>query len=197
MPRNLTRTLIVAMLLGLVGTIVYVLFSAAGGPDERVPFQRFATGSLEGLDFAYAGEVPGPTPFLDPEGKMISLADLKGKVILVNLWATWCGPCEREMPTLGALQTARGGDTFDVVAISVDQNSDGDFAKGQLGEWSGNILKFFHAPDYAVTYEIGARGFPTSILYDANGQEVARYAGELDWSSYEAVALIDAVIAED
>jgi len=197
MPQNLTRTLIIAMLLALGGTIVYVLSRASAGPAPNTPLERYATGPLEGLDFAYAGEIIEGADFIAPDGSVTSMPALRGKALLVNLWATWCGPCEREMPTLAALQTARGGDNFNVIAISVDSDEDREHARNELTRWSGGVLDLYHAPDYKITYDIGARGFPTSVLYNAKGEEIARYAGELDWSSFEAVALIDAVIAAD
>ncbi|MEO1405843.1 MAG: redoxin family protein, partial [Pseudomonadota bacterium] len=137
MARIPVRTLITAMLLGLVGAIVYVLSNAASGPGEQVAFERFANGELAGLDFTYAGTAPGGQDFLDPAGNPISMNDFKGKVVLVNLWATWCAPCEKEMPTLGALQAARGGDAFDVIAISVDDLEIRDSVQEKLAEWTG------------------------------------------------------------
>lgn len=196
MTRSLTRKLIVMMLLTLGGAIVYVLFSAAGGADERRPFERFATGPLAGLDFAYAGERPETSQFLTPNGENITLADLRGKVILVNFWATWCGPCEAEMPSLGALQSAFPKDQFEVVAVSVDNEEDKEFATGQLQQWTGGRLGFYYTPEFALTYDLGARGFPTTILYDTEGREVARYAGALDWASIEAVGFVRAVVGE-
>ncbi|MEO0881887.1 MAG: TlpA disulfide reductase family protein [Pseudomonadota bacterium] len=197
MARIPVRTLIIAMLLGLVGAIVYVLVSAASGPGERVPFERFAKGELAGLDFTYAGILPGRQTFLGPDENPVNMEDFKGKAVLVNLWATWCAPCEREMPTLGALQSARGGDLFDVVAISVDDIEIRDRVKDQLAEWTGGSLSLYQANDFDLaSVDFKARGFPTSILYNAAGEEVARYAGELDWASYEAIALIDAIIEQ-
>ncbi|MEO9970784.1 MAG: redoxin family protein [Hyphomonadaceae bacterium] len=197
MPRHMTRALITGMLLTLGGAIVYVLMSASAGPAPQTTYEKFAQGPLEGLDFAYAGEQIEGAEFIAPDGTLTSMPALRGKVLLVNLWATWCGPCEREMPTLAALQTARGGDKFDVIAISVDAEEDRDHARSELERWSGNQLQLYHAPDFKITYDIGARGFPTSILYNGNGIEIARYSGELDWASFEAVAFIDAVIAAD
>lgn len=194
MTGSMTRKLIVFMLLALGGAIVYVLSSAAGGPEESRPFERFATGPLTGLDFAYAGEVPETSKFLTPEGQEITLADLRGKVILVNFWATWCGPCEAEMPSLGALQSAFPKDRFEVVAVSVDNEEDKAHAREQLQRWTGGTLGLYHTPEFALTYDLGARGFPTSIIYDAEGAEIARYAGELDWASIEAVGFLKAVV---
>ncbi|MEM8634302.1 MAG: TlpA disulfide reductase family protein [Pseudomonadota bacterium] len=196
MARIRTRPFIIAMLLGLAGTIVYVLGSAAGGPDEQIPFLRFAQGDLSGLEFTYAGTAPGGQDFIGPDDQPMSMADLQGKVVLVNLWATWCAPCEKEMPTLGALQTARGGENFEVVAISVDDLEIRDSVKARLTEWTGSALGAYQANDFDLAYvDFKARGFPTSILYNRDGIEIARYSGELDWASYDAIALIDAVIA--
>lgn len=193
--RAVTRYGIPVMLLGLGLSLVYILMSAAGSSGKKAAFQDFARGSLEGLDFTFAGDVPAATAFLAPDRTPIDLQTLQGKPILVNLWATWCGPCEREMPGLGALQRARGGARFDIIAISVDDTKDGDFAREELARLSGGAIDFYHAPDYAITYTLGARGFPTSVLYDAEGREVARLAGEADWTTPEAVGLIDALIA--
>ena len=115
-----------------------------------------------------------------------------------NFWATWCGPCEREMPSLGALQTARGDETFKVIAISVDEPSDRDYAQQRLRELSGGVLEFYTltpGPDgWNIVYDTGAGGgFPTTILYDRSGAKVAKLEGDTDWASYEAIALIDLI----
>ena len=197
MTGSMTRKLIVFMLLALGAAIVYVLSAAAGGPGEARPFERFAEGPLGGLDFAYAGEVPKTSKFTTPEGNEITLADLRGKVVLVNFWATWCGPCEKEMPSLGALQSAFPKDQFEVIAVSVDNEEDKDHAREQLQRWTGGTLGLYHTPEFALTYDLGARGFPTSIIYNAKGAEIARYAGELDWASVEAVGFVRAIVGAD
>lgn len=197
MSRTATRLGIFVMLLALGVTIVYVLSRAAGGPGTDHPFEKFAKGPLEKLDFAYAGEVPESSVFQGPAGEDLTLADLKGQVVLVNFWATWCAPCEREMPSLGALQAALGGTNFKVIAVSVDNDEDIAFAKGQLSKWTGAALDFYHTPEFALTYDVGVRGFPTSIIYGANGAEIARLPGELDWSSVEAVGFIRAILEKN
>ncbi len=114
-------------LVGLIA-IVYVLISAGIGKQDENPLARYATGALEKLDFATTGDPAGTAPFYLADGSAHTLDEFKGKTILVNFWATWCAPCEKEMPSLGALQKARGGDDFQVVAISVDAAEDKDYA---------------------------------------------------------------------
>lgn len=198
MPRNLTRLAYLALFLVALGTIVYVLASAAGGNQDRAPFERYAKGSLANLTFDTAGDPAPIGEFEGPGGELTTLQAFEGAPILVNFWATWCGPCEREMPSLGALQAARGNPDFQILAISVDAEEDKSYARQRLGELGAANLPFHFAPpeNWDIVYGAGARGFPTTILYDANGNEIARLAGDADWSSIEAVALIDAIIAD-
>lgn len=192
---QISRYAIPAMLLGLVLAIVYVLFTAtdAGGPKN--PLSGYAKGDMIKLDFAFRGDTHTETAFFNPEGDEVSLEDYRGKVVLLNLWATWCGPCEKELPSLGALSGGRAGDDFMVLAISVDDIKDEDYARRRLNELTGGTIDFHHAPDFAVTYQVGARVFPTSILYDRQGREVARLVGDAKWDGLDAVQFIDKVVA--
>lgn len=171
---------------------------AAGSEDAGRPLQGYAVGTLEKLDFSLAGQ-PAPAGTFDlADGAQADLASLKGKTILVNYWATWCGPCEKEMPSLGALQAARGSDTFEVVAISIDSDEDVDYARQRLTELGAANITFRHAPlDRGdIVYGANVQGFPTTILYGPDGLEVARLSGEADWASAEAVQFIDAVLLQ-
>lgn len=178
-------------------TIVYVVGAAIGGAPAQTRLERFASADLADLDFASAGQPTPDADFYGADLAPLSLTDFAGRTILVNFWATWCGPCEREMPHLGALQKARGGEDFEVVAISVDAREDEDYARRRLDELSGHQIEFRFAPPdtYEVVYATGTRGFPTTILYGADGTEIARLEGEADWSSGHALAFIDAVLA--
>ena len=182
----------------LVGVIaiVYVLISAGIGKTDENPLAKYATGSLEKLDFTSSGEPAGTAPFYLADGSAHTLDEFKGKLILVNFWAPWCAPCEKEMPSLGALQKARGGDAFEVVAISVDAAEDKDYAEKRLGQLGAPNIPFrIVTPEqYELVYDSGVQGFPTSILYSPDGTEIARLAGEADWASFEAVGFIDALL---
>ena len=192
------RIAIPTMFAGIALALLYAVFSASSKGSNRDPVAKFAVGTLSKLDTSDRGDVAPAAPFVDGDGTDVTFQDFEGQVVLVNYWATWCGPCEREMPSLAALQTARGDDAFKVVAISVDSPEDLDYAEQRLGELSGGVLEFYRLADgpdgWQVVYDTGAGGgFPTTILYDKTGLKVAKVEGEADWASYEAIGLIDQI----
>lgn len=194
----MNRYVFSGLFLVALAAIVYVLISASSGKPPSNPLESYATGTLERLDFTSAGQSVPEGTFNDAAGAEVTLASFKGKTILVNYWATWCAPCEKEMPALGALQTARGGDAFEVVAISIDSDEDVDYAKRRLTELGAANIAFRHAPlDRGdIVYGANVQGFPTTILYGPDGTELARLSGEADWAASEAVQFIDAALRQ-
>ena len=192
---RIAKYAIPAMILGLVLAVSFALLSATSKGGSSDPVAKLATGTLSKLDVSDRGRAISGATFEGPDGESMTLADFGGKVTLVNFWATWCGPCEREMPSLAALEREKGSDNFQVIAISVDAAEDKDYARERLGELANGILDFYFAPpeNWDIVYESGAKGFPTTIIYDADGKEIARLAGEANWNSYEAAALIEAI----
>ena len=133
--------------------------------------------------------------FQDGSGKPMKLSDWKGRVVLVNLWATWCAPCRTEMPDLAELQKELGSDQFEVLAISVDRKG-AEASAAFLKETGADNLKLYVEPTTAIVNDLQAAGLPATLLIDRQGREIGRLLGPADWASPEAIALIKAAIAE-
>nr|WP_249164250.1 TlpA disulfide reductase family protein [Bradyrhizobium jicamae] len=135
--------------------------------------------------------------FEDANGQPRKLSDFRGKTLLVNLWATWCVPCRREMPALDSLQTRLGGKDFEVVAINIDTR-DPDKPKNFLKEANLTGLSYFSDQKAKVFQDLKnigkALGMPTSVLVDAKGCEIANIAGPAEWASDDAITLLKAAV---
>jgi thiol-disulfide isomerase/thioredoxin len=135
--------------------------------------------------------------FEDADGKPRKLSDWRGRTVLVNLWATWCVPCRKEMPALNTLQTKLGGPEFEVVAVNIDTR-DPEKPKNFLKDANLTRLGYFADPKAKVFQELKgigrALGMPTSVLVDGQGCEIATIAGPAEWDSADAVKLIAAAI---
>lgn len=133
--------------------------------------------------------------FLDPNGQPVTLDAFRGKVVLVNLWATWCVPCREEMPALDRLQAKRGGKDFTVVAVAQDRagRSKVEMFLGQIG---ARHLASYLDTSMKSGRAWGAYGLPTSLLIDRQGREIGRLVGIAEWDQTDALRLIDAAIAE-
>lgn len=146
----------------------------------------------------YVTEAPPPMPtrtLRDAAGADTTLAAYQGQVMVLNLWATWCAPCLEEMPSLAALQRNFEG-RISVIPISVDSEGERDKAISELQRLSGGSLPFLQDMTRGVLFDTQAAGMPVTIIYNAQGQEVARLAGGADWSGEDATRVIEAVLAE-
>ena len=151
---------------------------------------------LDAAAFNFAPTEPKPVPeliFFDGEGNEVTLADFQGEVVVLNLWATWCAPCRREMPSLDRLQAQYGGDGLEVIALSLDR---GDIGKARefFDELGISSLAVYHDPQARAGRELGAPGLPTTILIDRTGREVGRLLGPAEWDSEEAITVIKALL---
>jgi thiol-disulfide isomerase/thioredoxin len=177
--------------------------SAAGDPacQQAVALSRklapLAQGEVAALTMATSPLKLPDLAFEDADGKPRKLSDWRGRTVLVNLWATWCVPCRKEMPALDALQTKLGGPNFDVVAVNIDTR-DPEKPKNFLKDANLTRLGYFSDPKAKVFQELKgigrALGMPTSVLVDGQGCEIATIAGPAEWSSDDAVKLITAAI---
>ncbi|MFP6699346.1 MAG: TlpA disulfide reductase family protein, partial [Alphaproteobacteria bacterium] len=142
---------------------------------------------------------PLPAPaieFRDNQDQIQDLSVARGKVVLLNFWTTWCGPCRREMPDLDALQANLGGPEFTVMAISSDRQGL-EVIRKFYRQYKIKHLAVFNDKTSKATRAFKAYGLPTSVLIDARGRELGRLVGPAEWNSEQAVALIKAAIAEN
>ena len=134
-------------------------------------------------------------PVVDGDGQDLTLADFEGRVVLLNIWATWCAPCREEMPTLDALQARLGGPDFHVLPLSIDR-AGLDPVRRFYEEIGIRHLDMYLAEDLRAMLAFAVVGLPTTILIDRAGRERGRLAGPAEWDSPEAVAQIQSLINE-
>jgi thiol-disulfide isomerase/thioredoxin len=180
----------------LVGVcaFLYVVFAATSKPDMG-GYTRFAEGPMAALSVL---DDPPPQPtqtFQGPDGQAMSLAALRGDILVVNYWATFCAPCRVEMPTLAALQRRFEG-RIKVVPISIDETAAAPRAAAMLAELSGGALAFHLDISRGVYLDSRSGYLPLTVIYDRQGVEIARLVGDADWSSDQANALIAAILAD-
>jgi thiol-disulfide isomerase/thioredoxin len=193
----------IAGLVGIAG--VYGIGGLARNGD---PACRPATDLAKRIAPLIHGEIAAVKPadaplrlpdlkFRDGEGREHTLADWRGRTVLLNLWATWCVPCRQEMPALDALQAKLGSDNFQVVAINIDTRDPGK-PKQWLQDTGIHRLDYYADPSAAVFQDLKAVGrafgMPTTVLVDPNGCEVASLAGPAEWASDQAVKFVQAVL---
>ncbi len=158
---------------------------APSGPGSNA----LSRGEMAAFVFRPVPEALPSFKFQDADGKERTLSDWKGKVVLLNLWATWCLPCRKEMPALDRLQAAEGSDKFEVIAISVDRKGM-DASKKFLVETGVKNLGLYVDTSARLNSDLKAIGLPATILIDKEGREIGRLLGPAEWDSEDAVRLI-------
>lgn len=141
----------------------------------------------KGVQRDRAGQPTPDVELMDADNEPAALGDAKGRPLLVNIWATWCAPCVKELPTLQALAAQKGAPR--VIAVSQDMAPRGS-VDAFLDENKLAELEVWHDPKMELSSAAGAEVLPTTILYDAEGREVWRYVGDLDWTGEEAMKLL-------
>ena len=171
--------------------------ACTGAVDLAKKLAPLAYGEVAALTMATAPLRLPDLSFEDADGKPKKLSDWRGKTVLLNLWATWCVPCRKEMPALDALQTRLGGKDFEVVAVNIDTR-DSDKPRNFLKEANLTRLGYFSDQKAKVFQDLKnigrALGMPTSVLIDAQGCEIATIAGPAEWASDDAIKLIKAAV---
>lgn len=196
---------VAGVFVGLAGVYgIATLTGNAGGDKACRPavelakkIAPFARGEVAAVKVAQSGLKVPDLAFQDAGGKPLSLAQWRGRTVLLNLWATWCVPCRKEMPALEGLQTRLGGPNFEVVAINIDTR-DPEKPKNFLKDAHLTRLGYFSDEKAKVFQDLKtigrALGMPTSVLVDGQGCEIATIAGPADWDSDDAVKLITAAM---
>ena len=192
--------------LGIVA-VVYGVAAPGKGGAAACPASAATTARLDPLVHGEVAALALARPataepliaFNGPDGKPTSLAAFRGRALLVNVWATWCVPCRKEMPALDALQKGQGGPDFQVVAVNVDTarlerpaaflKDNGITGLPLYADPSGDVLQ-------ALKAQGGLLGLPTTLLIDRDGCEVGRMAGPAEWASADGQALIRALKGE-
>jgi thiol-disulfide isomerase/thioredoxin len=212
-PRPSKRRLLV---LGAVAVGVVIGFTAVSNLERLWPkgtpgdpicapavalskrLEPLARGEVAGLTMAKTPLKLPDLAFMDAEGQPKKLSDWRGRTVLVNLWATWCVPCRKEMPALDSLETKLGSEDFQVVAINIDTR-DAQKPKAFLKEGNLNRLDYFTDATAKVFQDLKgvgrALGMPTSVLVDGKGCEIATIAGPAEWDSEDAVKLLKAAMS--
>jgi thiol-disulfide isomerase/thioredoxin len=154
-----------------------------------------ARGEVAAINIASSPSRLPDLAFNDASGKQVTLADFRGRTVLLNLWATWCVPCRKEMPALDALQEKLGSETFQVVAVNIDTRNL-DKPKAWLNDVGIKQLGYYADPSAKVFQDLKvigkALGMPTTLLIDSRGCELGVLAGPAEWASDDAIKLIEA-----
>jgi len=203
-PLLIGAVLIGAMIgFGAVYGIVGLKRNASGDPacQPAVALSKklrpLAHGEVAALTMATSPLRLPDLAFEDADGHPKKLSDWRGKTVLVNLWATWCVPCRKEMPALEGLETKLGGSNFQVVAVNIDTR-DPEKPKNFLKDAHLTRLGAFTDPTAKVFQDLKnigrALGMPTSVLIDGEGCEIGTIAGPAEWDSDDALKLISAAV---
>ena len=123
------------------------------------------------------------------EGQAFSLADFSGKVVLVNFWATWCGPCRRELPGINNVAEQLTSDRFAVVAINLDVNPE-ETAETFADRLELDALDLFVDPEFQSASALGLRSMPSTYLFGADGQLIGKLEGGAEWDAPESIDLL-------
>jgi len=157
----------------------------------------FARGEVAAVNVAKAPLKVPPLAFNDATGKRLTLEHWRGRTVLLNLWATWCVPCRKEMPALDALEQRLGGPEFEVVAVNIDTR-DAEKPKAWLKEVGVQKLAYYADPSARAFQDLKsigrAFGMPTTILLDPQGCELGTIAGPAEWASDDAIKLVEAAL---
>lgn len=167
--------------------------SQAGNRSAAV-LRAAAQGTVANFTVASEAKIVADFGFVDGAGTPKKLSDWRGQVVLLNVWATWCGPCRKEMPALDQLQAVMGSDEFEVVALSVDRGKIG-LPQDFFDEIGVKELGLYHDGSAKAGSKLGVFGMPTTLLLGRQGQILGRLVGPAEWDDEHAQGLVEAALA--
>jgi thiol-disulfide isomerase/thioredoxin len=185
-----------AALVGAAG-VLYLIAQSSITPRAKGGLDDLTRGEMSRLILP-AEAMPAPVnSFQDAAGDPVRIGDFRGKVVVVNLWATWCAPCIIEMPTLARLAEARKDGDVVVLAVSIDREKDGEKARAFIAK--NAPLEFYWDPKASLPFALKppTAAMPTTLIYGRDGVERARMLGEADWGGRDALAVIDRLLEEE
>lgn len=199
LKRNRNSLIYVALLAFIAGGIGIYLSGEAPRKAEEVNsgggFKAFAVGPMAAFLVKADRPAVPDLVFKDSAGSEVKLSKWQGRVVLLNLWATWCAPCRKEMPTLNDVQKQLGSKDFEVVALSVDRKGL-EASAAFLKETDADALGLYVDETSKSLESLQAFGLPATLLIDRKGREIGRLLGPAEWNSAEAVALMKAALSE-
>ncbi|MDC0131423.1 TlpA family protein disulfide reductase [Alphaproteobacteria bacterium] len=188
------RLIIIILLLMGGAFLVYLTDGREGKPANAQSETAMQTGLKNFVVQSPKREIPEIVFQLNGE-KQVGLEAFRGEVLVLNLWATWCAPCRKEMPQLDALQAHFSGKNVRVIALSLDRGN-GDKPKQFLQELGVRHLTWAHDGSYKSARQLGLIGLPTTLLIDVDGKEIGRLAGEADWNSAAVHELVEQALID-
>ena len=174
------RNLVLVVVIVLVGTAVYLVATSSSRPPS------------EWVNSVAVGDLAPDFQLEDTKGNKVSLSDLRGKVVMVNLWATWCPPCIEEMPSMERLHEVMAGDDFVMLAINTEQN--GRTVVPEFLEKTPYSFPILYDDESVVQKLYGVYKFPESFIVGKDGKVVEKVIGPLDWSSPKTINYLKGLI---
>lgn len=184
-------TMVAVALVGLLAVVGFTVFKPAGGGGDA-GIEPYLVGEMAKLSVPVETMMLSDHIIMNEAGEPKKLSAMKGRAMLINLWAPWCAPCRAEMKELANLQHELGDDTFEVIAVNVDRGGIPQ-ARDTLKEWGIEGLALYAEPTMAIAFDLAEGALPTSFVVDKSGEIRALFLGPLAWDKPEGLALFEAL----
>jgi len=179
----------------IFSALLYTALAGFANAGDYTELSEMREGDMRKLVFHEAPVATSDATFFTVDDQELTLEEWQGRYVLLNFWATWCGPCRHEMPMLAELQNEFQGDEFEVLTIATGKNSVTGMKKF-FQEIEVDNLPLHRDPKQALARDMAVLGLPITVILDPDGQEIARMRGDATWNSDNAKDIIRALIAK-